>query len=272
MTTVSTPEFNVAPVLEPLAGVDDSASPSARRALVARQPILDRALDVVGYELLFRPSAEEAPAPFDGNRATAQVILNTFTEMGLENIVGKHRAFINFTDELLIDGTARLLPQNQVVLEVLEDALVNDELIEALAVLVDAGYELALDDFVYGPKWDRLIRLASIIKLDVMSLSREEISDQVERCKGYNVKLLAEKVETQEQFDEFFELGFDLFQGYFFAKPKVIARERLPENHVNLLNLLAKLQDTNTSTKDQVNHDNVHTHRQFKNYPRPARH
>ena len=118
MTTVSTPEFNVAPVLEPLAGVDDSSSPAARRALVARQPILDRDLDVVGYELLFQPPDEEAPTPFDGNRATAQVILNTFTEMGLENIVGKHRAFINFTDELLIDGTARLLPPNQVVLEV----------------------------------------------------------------------------------------------------------------------------------------------------------
>ena len=91
----------------------------------------------MGYELLFRPSAEEVPAPFDGNRATAQVIINTVTEIGLENILGKHRAFINFTDELLIDGTARLLPPNQVVLEVLEDAVVNDGLVESLTQIVD---------------------------------------------------------------------------------------------------------------------------------------
>ena len=159
-------------------------------------------------------------APFDGNRATAQVIINTVTEIGLENILGKHRAFINFTDELLIDCTARLLPPNKVVLEVLEDAVVNDGLVESLTQIVDAGYELAQDDFVYSPQWDRLMALASIIKIDVNALGREEIAKQVEHCKAFNVKLLAEKVETQEQFDELFELGFDLFQGFFFAKPE----------------------------------------------------
>ena len=171
MNTLSDAEVNVALPREPPAGVDSSAS-SASRALVGRQPILDRALDVMGYELLFRPSAEEVPAPFDGNRATAQVIINTVTEIGLENILGKHRAFINFTDELLIDGTARLLPPNQVVLEVLEDAVVNDGLVESLTQIVDAGYELALDDFVYSPQWDRLMAFASIIKIDVKALEK----------------------------------------------------------------------------------------------------
>ncbi|MCZ6664504.1 MAG: EAL domain-containing protein, partial [Gammaproteobacteria bacterium] len=250
MTTQSVGEVKISPAPDPAAEVDNSSASSGPRALVGRQPILDRALNVMGYELLFRPSAEEAPAPFDGNRATAQVILNTVTEIGLENVVGKHRAFINFTDELLIDGTARLLPHNQVVLEVLEDAVVNEELMEALTVLVDAGYELALDDFVYEPKWDYLMRLASIIKIDVLASSREEICSLFERCKAYDVKLLAEKVETQEQFDELFELGFDLFQGYFFTEPKVISQERIPENHINLLNLLAKLQDIKASTSE----------------------
>ena len=249
MNTLSDAEVNVALPREPPAGVDSSAS-SASRALVGRQPILDRALDVMGYELLFRPSAEEVPAPFDGNRATAQVIINTVTEIGLENILGKHRAFINFTDELLIDCTARLLPPNKVVLEVLEDAVVNDGLVESLTQIVDAGYELAQDDFVYSPQWDRLMALASIIKIDVNALGREEIAKQVEHCKAFNVKLLAEKVETQEQFDELFELGFDLFQGFFFAKPKVISQERIPQNHMNILRLLAGLQDADATARE----------------------
>ena len=250
MTAISLNDVNATPAHDLSAGLNEPEAASIPRALVGRQPILDRDLNVVGYELLFRTSAHEAPAPFDGNRATAEVIINTVTEIGLPNVVGQHPTFINFTDKLLIDGTARVLPQNHVVIEILEDVVVTGELTDALTGLVDAGYELALDDFVYGPKWDCLMTLASIIKIDVLALGREEVVAQVEYCKAYNVKLLAEKVETQAQFDEFFELGFDLFQGYFFAKPKVISQERLPENHVNLLHLLAKLQDTNASTSE----------------------
>ncbi len=251
MTTLSISKSDTGPSLDPPAGAENSAARSGPRALVGRQPILDRALNVVGYELLFRPSTEEAAAPFDGNRATAQVILNTIAEIGLDNVVNGRPAFINFTDEHLISGTAQLLPQQQVVIEVLEDAVVNDELIDALTVLVNAGYTLALDDFVYDSKWDCLLEIASTVKIDILASSSEEIRSIVERSKSLNVKLLAEKVETQEQFDEMFELGFELFQAYFFAKPKVISHAILPPNHISLLRFLATLQDKE-ATADEI--------------------
>jgi EAL and modified HD-GYP domain-containing signal transduction protein len=138
------------------------------------------------------------------------------------------------------------------VLEVLEDVAVNDKLVDALTVLVNAGYTLALDDFVYDPKWDRLLKIASIVKIDVLASSNEEIRSMVERRKSFNVKLLAEKVETQEQFDEMFALGFELFQGYFFTKPKVISHASVPVNHISLLQLLANLQDKDASLREIV--------------------
>ena len=218
--------------------------------VVGRQPILDRNLEVVAYELLFRPSGNQVSAPFDGDRATADVILTTLAEIGLDNVVGKHRAFINFTEKLLTDSTAHLLPKDRVVLEILEDVNVTDELVDAVTALVNQGHELALDDFVYSPKWDRLLPLASIVKIDVLALNAEQIAAEFAHCEPYNVRMLAEKVETQEQFEELFELGFELFQGYFFAKPKIISQQRLPENHIGLLRLLAKLQDTSAATDE----------------------
>ena len=241
-------EANVAQSCEPSAEPDGREESSPSMAIVGRQPILDRNLDVVAYELLFRPSGNRASMPFDGDRATAEVILTTLTEIGLDNVVGKHRAFINFTEKLLTDSTAQLLPKDRVVIEILEDAIVTDALVDAVTALVDQGHELALDDFVYSPQWDRLLPLASIVKIDVLALNAEQIAAELAHCRPYNVRMLAEKVETQEQFQELFELGFELFQGYFFAKPKIISQQRLPENHINLLRLLAKLQDTSAAT------------------------
>jgi EAL and modified HD-GYP domain-containing signal transduction protein len=246
-------DANVAQSFEPSAEPNGREESSPPMAIVGRQPILDRKLDVVAYELLFRPSRNQVSAPFDGDRATAEVILTTLTEIGLDNVVGKHRAFINFTEKLLTDSTAQLLPKDRVVLEILEDAIVTDELVDAVAALVDQGHELALDDFVYSPQWDRLLPLASIVKIDVLALNAEQIVAELEHCKPYNVRMLAEKVETQEQFEASFNLGFELFQGYFFAKPKIIAQQRLPENHINLLRLLTKLQDTSAATGEIEN-------------------
>lgn len=216
---------------------------SQQQVFVGRQPIFDRELNTYGYELLFRPGTGNEARFIDGEMATAQVIHNTLMEFGLDELVGSGLAYINFTRESLIGDIANLLPPERVVLEILEDVEVDQVLIDGVKLLKDAGFTVALDDFQYEPKWEPLVSYASVIKFDVMATDVQEIKKQLSNLDLNNVKLLAEKVETQEEFEQLRELGFDYFQGYFFAKPKVITGNKLPDNHVAILNLIAKLQE-----------------------------
>ncbi|GIX48625.1 MAG: histidine kinase [Candidatus Tectimicrobiota bacterium] len=210
---------------------------------VGRQPIYDRQLDVFAYELLFR-SGEANQARFvDGDLATSQVILNTFLEIGLDTIVGQKRAFINLTRGFLLQDCSHVFPAKRVVLEVLEDVHVDAELLAAVRRLAAAGYTIALDDFVYHERLRPLVELADIVKVDVLALDRETLREHVARLRPYGVRLLAEKVETQDDFAYCKDLGFDYFQGYFFCKPDVVRGQRRPANRLTLLQLLARLQD-----------------------------
>ena len=179
----------------------------------------------------------------DGNKATTQVIYNTLMEIGLDELVGNNLAFINFPYDLLTNDIAQLLPPERVVIEVLEDVNVDKGLIDGLNNLTRKGFKIALDDFVFDERWIPVIEQASIIKIDVMALSVEEIKKNVELLKNYDVKLLAEKVETLDEYISFREIGFDYFQGYFFSRPSVISKDVMPDNHIALLQLLARLQD-----------------------------
>jgi c-di-GMP phosphodiesterase len=239
----ATPTANVEPQSE-------SSLSLIRQSLVGRQPILDREGNVRAYELLFRLEVNAAALPFDGNRATATVIINALTEFDLDQLVGPHRAYINFTGDLLQDDTALLLPKDRIVIEILEDVIVNDELIEAAKGLTRQGYQLALDDFVYDPQWDPLLDLASIVKIDDLALDAACIAEQVERLRRYKVKLVAEKVETAQEHTTLLELGFDLCQGYYYAKPNIVARDKIPENHVAAVGLLATLYDDSATQQD----------------------
>ncbi|MFT4580925.1 MAG: EAL and modified HD-GYP domain-containing signal transduction protein [Gammaproteobacteria bacterium] len=223
------------------------------QTLIGRQPILNREGQVHAYELLFRPSEVGTASQFDGNRATANVVVNALTEIGLEQVVGPHCAYINFTDDLLLSDTVLLLPKERVVIEILEDASISDELISAVSALAKQGYVFALDDFIYAAKWEPLIEIASVIKIDVLALGREEIKEHVDRLKGRRVKLLAEKVETFEQHASLLELGFDYFQGYYYAKPDIVARDRIPDNHLAVLRLLAAL-NSRAITTEEIEH------------------
>lgn len=214
------------------------------QVFVGRQPILDRELNTYAYELLFRPGLGNEAGFLDGEKATAQVIYNTLMEIGLDDLVGTSLAFINFTRDFLIGDIAHLLPPDRVVLEVLENVEIDVKLIKGVSSLAAAGFTIALDDFEYTPKWEPLIELAAVIKFDVQAIGAEKIQEQLQFLQKHNVQLLAEKVETQEEFEHFRELGFDYFQGYFFAKPKVISSNKLPDNHLALLNLMSRLQDT----------------------------
>ncbi len=210
-------------------------------AFVGRQPIFDKNMAVYAYELLFRNGEQNHAGVIDGNQASSQVMLNTFTEFGLDSIVGNHFAFINLTQDLLSDEIIQLLPRDRVVLEILENVTVNDELVTAVRKLSSQGYIIALDDFIYDDCWQPLVEIADIIKLDVLSLDEVETEEHVRLLRPFNTRLLAEKVETIEQFTFLKSLDFDYYQGYFLSKPSIVEGKRTPTNKLSILQLMAKL-------------------------------
>ncbi|MDP1708954.1 MAG: HDOD domain-containing protein [Gammaproteobacteria bacterium] len=219
-------------------------------AFIARQPIYDRALDVIGYELLFR-SGETSHANFaDADQATSQVMLNAFMEIGLENIVGEHLAFFNLTRAFIVGHYRLPFPPGRGCLEILESVAMDDAVVAAVRHLSSQGYTIVLDDFVYHEKLRPLVEIADIIKIDVLAQGHVEVQRDVSLLRKYGAKLLAEKVETQEMLDFCRELGFDYYQGYFFCKPKVISGSRMPTNRIAALQLLAALQNPDISVTE----------------------
>lgn len=221
-----------------------------QQIFVGRQPIFDAKLKVAGYELLFRSGNVDAFDGSDGNKATSLLINNALMEIGLDDLIGEKPAFINFTKDLLMNGVAELLPADRVVLEILETVEVDDELIVGIKQLVEAGYKIALDDFTYSEEWLPLIELAQIIKYDVMMHSIEEIREQMKKFSGRNIKFLAEKVETQEEYNQLKEEGFEYFQGYFFSKPVVLSHKALSADSISLLQLVAQIQNPDIETNE----------------------
>ncbi len=210
---------------------------------VARQPIFDRQLRVFAYELLFRPTADEGNEAQieDGDSATSSVIINTFVNIGLERIVGDYLAFINLTRLFLSNPDLIMLPADQLVLEILEDVEPGETLIEGLRRIRERGYRLALDDFVYHERFEPLIELADIVKIDVLDMEPKAVEQLVLRLRRPGIKLLAEKVETFEQYEYLKSLGFDYYQGYFFARPTLVRGRSLSANQVAVLELVAKV-------------------------------
>lgn len=220
-------------------------------AFVGRHPIYTQDVKTVAYELLFR-SENRTEAQFsDGEYATAELLLNTFTEIGLEQIVGDLPAYINVTEEFLLEDYAYALPRERVVLEVLETVRPTEDVINALSRLRTKGYKLAIDDFVFSPELVPLVELAEIVKVDLPSISSaDELASHVEFLRKHDVEILAEKVETHEQFAFCKQLDFDYFQGFFFCRPTIVAGRKLPHGRLALTRLMAKLQDESVSLQE----------------------
>ncbi len=213
---------------------------------LGRQPIYDRSMEVCAYELLYRNNTANSADVVDGSLATTQVLYDAFIEIGLDQLVGPHLAFINMTTELICREQSLPFSTGQVVLEVLEDVPVDDpDVLRSLRSLSDNGYTIALDDFIYREAADSLVNIADIIKLDVLNMSKSGLAATVRKLKSRNVRLLAEKVETKEDFNYCHDLGFDYFQGYFLSRPEVLQGRRVPTNQLGLMQLLALLQDQN---------------------------
>lgn len=207
--------------------------------LLARQAIYDRNKNVYAYELLFRAHGDEIATIIDGDHATSTVLLNAFTALAVEEILENKPAFVNFTRRLL--DSPPPIDASRLVVEILEDIVVDAAMIEAVKALKANGYTIALDDYVYVEGHQALIDLADLIKIDVLAQSLEQVRALLAQLGNYKGMLLAEKVETQEMFDACKHLGFQLFQGYFLAKPQIVKGRVLKSDQRSVLQLLSAL-------------------------------
>jgi len=208
---------------------------------IGRQPIIDADGTLYGYELLHRSLGRDYAVVGDGDRVSSDMLLNAVLEVGIRHISGSHRAFINVTENLLMNPALDTLPPERIVLEVLEDVPVDKPLLERLATLRALDFEIALDDFVCLPERTALIAHADIVKIDVLAMDRDALAREVDILKRSGVRLLAEKVETPAMYDDLKRLGFDLYQGYYFARPEIYESHRILPNKLVLLELLARV-------------------------------
>jgi len=214
------------------------------QAYTARQPILNRKQSLVGYEIFFRDGPLNSFPDIDDHVATSKLIARTELHQGISVISGGKRAFVNFSEKSLLEGLPKLLPPDSVMIEILETVEPTDEVYQAVLHLKKCGYQIALDDFSYKTSWNRFIKLADLIKFDIKLTPLESIGETIEIIKKLSnregkrrIRLLAEKVETQEQFALAKKMNFDFFQGYFFCKPEMLKSKDYESNEHLLLSL-----------------------------------
>jgi len=207
---------------------------------VARQPIFNKKKKIHGYELLFRDGVSNVFPDIDGHTATSKILSHSFISMGMDIITGGKTAFINFTDQLLVNKIPLLFPKNKLTVEILEDVEATEPVVQACRELRRKGYQLALDDFFYRNDLEPLMALAGIIKIDFILTSGDELADLVDKLIPLKVKLLAEKVETHDEFRQALDMGFEYFQGYFFSKPEILKGKSTSPAKLTLLQLMAE--------------------------------
>ena len=216
---------------------------------IARQPILTDQKKLFAYELLYRGTKTSHLDNTSGNRATTSVLSSAFLTEGIDKISGLRPCFINFTRDLLLQNIPSSFPKTLVVVEVLEDVPASPEIISICQKLRDDGYTIALDDFVYHPSLEPLIAIAQIIKFDLLLTPLNTLQKTLHRLSRHNLRYLAEKVESYEEFEEARKLGFSYFQGFFFSKPERIRIREIGTAKINLLNLLAEINQKTTTPK-----------------------
>lgn len=209
---------------------------------LGRQPILNKSQQIVGFELLFRSAESLSAASIcDVQFASASVILNALSDFGFQDVVGRHKGFFNVTYEMLMNDAVELLPKEQVVIELLETIMADEQVVARCRDLKRLGFTLALDDHVYSPSFHPIYALVDIVKLDVLAIAAEELPQIVGRLREWPLTLLAEKVESADQYALCAGLGFDLFQGYYFARPVVLKQNRVDVGKLAMLQLMQQV-------------------------------
>ncbi|MER0216904.1 MAG: HDOD domain-containing protein [Nitrosomonas sp.] len=206
---------------------------------LGRLPILDNKQNLVAYELLFRSDQHNVVTITDNSAASANVIIDTYGQLGIENVIGKRRGFIKVDDKLLLNDTICMLPKKHVVLEILRSVDINDEIIQRCSFLKQKGYQLALSNVTHlDARFDRIMPLINVVKINITALSQQDLLSLVKRLRRWPVLLLAEKVESQEIARNCIALNFQMLQGFYFAKPEIISGKRIDPSKLSLLKLL----------------------------------
>ena len=210
---------------------------------VARQAVFDCKRNVYGYELLYRTSSQSTnfDAP-DSQLATRQVVANGVFAIGMENLVGRAKVFLNFDQNALESGWRPPIPPKDAVVEILETVDPTPAVIDAVAKLRSQGFLIALDDFVMADRFEPLLALAHIIKIDIRHSSLDEQEELILKYRPRGIRMLAEKVETYDEFEAAKRQGFELFQGYFFARPQLLSGRQIPAVKIACLRLLREVQ------------------------------
>lgn len=221
--------------------------------LIARQPICNSSLKVVAFELLYRMNGSGNNAIIENqDSATIDVLLAAYNDLSITDVIGKQVAFVNFTSNIIINNLPPLSPK-QLVIELLEDQEVTPELLKSLKNLRHKGYKIALDDFCLTKETLSLVECADIIKLDVLDQPPQTWANYIPKLKERGITMLAEKVETYDVYEECKALGFELFQGYFFAKPKILSGKKMSRNAASVFQLIGKLNAIEVDFDDVIN-------------------
>ncbi|TFW33305.1 EAL and HDOD domain-containing protein [Massilia horti] len=231
------------------------ADPPAARSVssddffLARQPILGRDQHLVAFELLFRAAGEHDDAQLTNGAAATAAVISHASLLGMEQVVGKQVAFVNVDEVVLMSDFVRFLPPRKVILEILETVKPTEPILARVAELKALGFKFALDDVVtHSDDISKLLGLVDVIKIDLQGVGRERLARLAASFKAPTCKLLAEKVETQEEFELCMELGFEYFQGYYFARPAILSGKKMSPSEMAILHLL-ELINSNADTQ-----------------------
>jgi EAL and modified HD-GYP domain-containing signal transduction protein len=205
---------------------------------LARQPILGRDQKLVAFELLFRAAPEHEDAQLTDYAAATAAVISHASQLGMKQVVGEQVAFVNVDEVVLMSDFVRFLPPDKVILEILETVRPTAPLLARVRELKELGFKFALDDVIgHSEQVSKLMGLVDIIKIDLQGVGRDELAELVHALRGPHQKLLAEKVETIEEFELCLELGFEYFQGYYFARPAILSGKKITPSELGLLRL-----------------------------------
>ena len=217
---------------------------SEQRYFIGRQPILDRKQEIYGYELLFRAAGDHTSALFDSHsQASASVIASALSDFGFQEVLGDKMGFLNVSHGVLVSEILELLPIEQSVLEILETIELDDNVRLRCQELKSQGFQIALDDHVYDPEHSPFYKMVDIVKIDILATDPLVLPEIVAGLRKYPITLLAERVETFEQFEMCVQYGFELFQGYFFERPVILDRKRIDPSGIAMMKLLQQLNE-----------------------------
>lgn len=215
---------------------------------LARQPIFDHNLNVVAYELLYQSEKSHEVAKFlKGDQEACDVLINNFTSIYDSGAMKSLPAFLNVTESFIRTESLPNLSRHNLVIDLKRQSVINSDLVNSLKKYVEAGYRLVLDDFDYEPSYDEILKIAHIVRIDISKHSEESISRHIHDVSRFKVSVLAENVQSYEEYERCQVLGFKLFQGPFLSKPTLIEGKKLTSNQAIVIHLLAALQDSEVS-------------------------